>query len=306
MLVRSTVFLAVIAATAPAQAPGTKLVGVWYAGPDAKLPATSLNDQAALRRDLERIRRAGFNSLTAWIPWAEAQPQQGADLSLAPFERLIALAVEQDLSVSVGILTAAEPAWAGEDRAAPARFVDAVRSRLAPQRGVRRVEVVKDTLPEGVIEVGPAAGSLARARLAFWSAIAGGAGDITFARSAGGIGADLFALGETAGVVTRNEALFVPLQPRTEGVREISGGGGAPVEVRLLESAQALMIIALNRAAVPRSVRIGFAPDIPEAIWQNLETGAAVNFVMEPKGPFLEHSFAPHDALVLMIRKTLR
>jgi hypothetical protein len=74
----------------------------------------------------------------------------------------------------------------------------------------------------------------------------------------------------------------------------------------MLESPDTLMIIGLNYAASPRTATIRFSPDIPEAIWQNLETGAAVSVVMGPKGPFLEHTFAPRDALVLMIRKQLR
>ena len=76
--------------------------------------------------------------------------------------------------------------------------------------------------------------------------------------------------------------------------------------MRLLESAEALMIIGLNEAPAPRTVTIRFAADIPEAIWQNLETGTSVSFVMGKDGPFLEYTFGPRDALVLMIRKRRR
>ena len=78
------------------------------------------------------------------------------------------------------------------------------------------------------------------------------------------------------------------------------------MEVRLLESRDVIMIIALNRAAAPRRARIEFDPDIPEAIWQNLETGATVNFVMTKDGPVLEHTFAAHDVAVLMTGRKLR
>ncbi len=78
------------------------------------------------------------------------------------------------------------------------------------------------------------------------------------------------------------------------------------VEIRLLESAAALMIIGVNRANAPRKVMLAFTPEIPEAIWQNLETGAMVNFVMQKEGPTFEYSFGPNDALVLMIGKKLR
>jgi hypothetical protein len=66
------------------------------------------------------------------------------------------------------------------------------------------------------------------------------------------------------------------------------------------------MIIGLNYSAALRKATISFSPEIPEAIWQNLETGTAVNFVMGSTGPVLEHTFGPRDALVLVIRKKLR
>jgi hypothetical protein len=143
------------------------------------------------------------------------------------------------------------------------------------------------------------------ARLAMWAAIARGERTVSFMSSDGSIG-PLLPLGETAGVITRNQALFAPLRPRTGGVTSVAAGGGASIDVKLLESAQALMIIGLNYAPAPQTATITFAPEIPEAIWQNLETGTAVNFVMGKSGPFLEYTFAPRDALVLMIRKTLR
>jgi hypothetical protein len=42
---------------------------------------------------------------------------------------------------------------------------------------------------------------------------------------------------------------------------------------------------------------------MPEAIWQNMESGAAVNFVAGPEGPIYSRTFTPHDVVVLMIRK---
>jgi hypothetical protein len=51
---------------------------------------------------------------------------------------------------------------------------------------------------------------------------------------------------------------------------------------------------------------MSFTRDTPEAVWQNLETGAAVNFVAGASGPVYTHTFAARDVLVLMIRKALR
>ena len=46
-----------------------------------------------------------------------------------------------------------------------------------------------------------------------------------------------------------------------------------------------------------------FSEAMPEAIWQNMLTGAAVNFVAGPTGPVYTRTFPPRDVLVLMIRK---
>ena len=148
-------------------------------------------------------------------------------------------------------------------------------------------------------------GSAVEARLALWEAIARGARHVAFA-PAGGALVSALALGETAGVITRNEALFGSLRPRAGGVTGIDGDGAPDVAVHLLESSHALMIIGLNRAPQPRPVTIRFGADVPEAIWQNLETGTAMAFVMGSAGPTLEYTFGPRDALVLVIRKTLR
>ena len=83
-------------------------------------------------------------------------------------------------------------------------------------------------------------------------------------------------------------------------------GATGPVETRFLESADVLMLIGLNHADTPQRVKMTFTPDTQEAIWQNMETGSAVNFVAGPDGPTYTYSFGPRDALVLMIRKSVR
>ena len=140
----------------------------------------------------------------------------------------------------------------------------------------------------------------------FWAAVARGAQAVAFLDVDGGAGPAVLSLGETIGIVTRNQSLFAPLRARKGGVRDVAGASGAPVDVRLLESADALVIVGINYSPSVQKVTINFDPDIPEAIWQNLETGTSVNFVMGRGGPFLEHTFSPRDTLVLMIRKKLR
>jgi hypothetical protein len=281
-------------------------IGVWYAGPSARPPATATSDVETLRRDLGSIRRAGFNAITTWTSWREAEPQRGA-YALAALERLVAAAAEADLRVMVVGYTEPAPIWAAGDRDGAPRFVSYVSKRLSLQANVLAVAGtprVSDAV-RGRIEVG--AGGALDARLAMWSELAGGARYLAFAGKEGPLSPEILSLGETAGVVTRNQALFAPLRPRTGGVLRISGADPeSRVEVRLLESPDAIVIICLNHDAAPRKVTIAFSPEMPEAIWQNLDTGTAVSFIMTKEGPSFEHLFAPRDALVLMIRKRLR
>ena len=279
-------------------------VGVWYAGPGALPPATALEDVEALKTDLALIRRAGFNAVTTWISWREAEPQS-ASRSLGGLERLAAAAAAADLRVAVVAFTAPAPDWAKANAGASAAFIDYLSKRMSIQPAVLGVTGVADPSAPvpGRITVSPGAAPVAR--LEMWSEVARRRRFITFVGSDDSLSPAVLSLGETAGVVTRNQALFAPLRPRSTGVVGISGADGR-VEVRLLESNEAIMIVGLNYAPVPQKVTIAFSPDIPEAIWQNLETGTAVSFVMRKGGPVLEHTFGSRDALVLMIRKKLR
>ncbi len=83
---------------------------------------------------------------------------------------------------------------------------------------------------------------------------------------------------------------------------------GAPgvVEARFLESSDAILLIAINHGDTAQRVTFTFGPDVPEAIWQNMETGAAVNFVQDAAGPKYAHTFAPRDVMVLVRGKRLR
>ena len=293
--------LAAALALAPVQSTGSFVeIGVWYAGPGARPPATRTEEIEAMRRDLEAIRRAGFNTVVTWLRWSDAEPRRGG-YALGGVERLLALAAAADLK-GVVVVYGKPPAWAGEG-ADPSAFVAYATRRLALSPAVLRVVVHGPAVDRARIDVGESAPA---ARLAMWTALARGDQRVSFIAADGTI-RSLLPLGETAGVVTRNPALFAPLRPRAGGVRSVaSDGGGASVDVKLLESREAVVIVGLNYAPAARTATITFLPEIPEAIWQNMETGTAVNFVMGREGPVLEHTFAPRDVLVLTIRKTLR
>jgi hypothetical protein len=147
-------------------------------------------------------------------------------------------------------------------------------------------------------------------REAAWTMLASGARGVVFEDWAGlqqnaAAFAEASAFAET---ITRNMALYAPLR-RVEqtGARAIAVSGGQDsVQVRWLESADALLLIAVNHAAEARTVTLTFPREVPEAVWQNMLSGGSVNFVAGPTGPFYEHVFPPHDVLVLMIRKRWR
>jgi len=118
--------------------------------------------------------------------------------------------------------------------------------------------------------------------------------------SAGGILVDASKTSATAEQVVQVAArLGVGPDVRIEGAT-------GPVETRFLESADVLMLIGLNHADTQQRVKLTFTPDTQAAIWQNMETGSNVNFVAGPDGPTYTYSFRPKDALVLMIRKSVR
>ena len=155
-----------------------------------------------------------------------------------------------------------------------------------------------------------AATTAAEVRARAWSAFAR-SGSVVFAdwrtllANADGLGA----AADFAAAVARNTPLYAPLRPiapDTPSRRVRVSGGDEDVTVALLESAEALVVIAVNHGTRPQIVTMTFSPDVPEAIWQNMLTGGAVNFVAGPDGPAYERAFAPHEVVVLMIRTRLR
>ena len=112
-----------------------------------------------------------------------------------------------------------------------------------------------------------------------------------------------------AEAVTRNAGLYAPLRPRVArpGAPPIRvTGEGRSIDVHVLESSTAIVIVAVNNARAARKATITFPPDMPEAIWQNLATGATVHFVTGPDGPAYTRAFGGREVVVLMINTRLR
>jgi hypothetical protein len=111
----------------------------------------------------------------------------------------------------------------------------------------------------------------------------------------------LRAASDFADLITRNVALFAPLGASS---REVRIDAASPdVFARFIESREAMVLVAANLSGAEQRVKMTFAPDMPEAIWQNMESGGGVNFVAGPDGPTYTRTFPPDDVVVLMIRK---
>jgi Beta-galactosidase len=276
-------------------------ISVWY-------PASENVD--AMRRDFTRVRNAGFNAISTWISWKDGEPRRGA-YSLLAIDRVIAVAAETDLKVQVDVLPEPEPSWKTDGTNALAgQFYEYVRRRTAANPTV--IDVRYSPGPTLVAQeralVGDAEGSLTplQARKALWYALAAGGRRFGLMDRGDPVSPAVLALGETAGVITRNPALFGPLEPRRSMPGEVMVSGGDGVFVNILESADAIAVIGINHSMAVRRVTITFPRDLPEAIWQNMEEGHSVDFVLGANGPSLEHTFAPEDVLVLAIRKKVR
>lgn len=233
---------------------------------------------------------------------------RGSAAELAAGDILVGIVYSAPATVSDSMLRSDVQAIrrAGFNMIVPADVQSRTRVAAAAEDAELHVGVIRAAAAHSRIVVGRGAVAAAEARLAFWTAFASGTRDLAFAAPGHRLTDEIRSLGETAGVVTRNQALFAPLAPKASGVRSVSSGPMGAVQVKLLASADTLVIVALNHAPRARKVTIAFARDIPEAIWQNLESGTAMSFVMTKDGPVLEYTFAPRDALVLMMRKNLR
>lgn len=183
----------------------------------------------------------------------------------------------------------------------------ALRIDVIPTPGEKSDAPLTLSRPGG-LEVVPVAADVSgtRVRQDAWVAIGRGARGVLFDSWATLTGnpAALAASAAFADVVTRNAALFAPLMPSPRTVRVEPES--PEVFARLVESPDAMVLVAANLSDAPRQITLAFSADIPEAIWQNMEAGGAVNFVAGPEGPIYTRAFPPRDVIVLMIRKQYR
>ena len=109
-------------------------VGVWYGGGTARAPMLIRNpgpERDAWRRDLENIRRLGFNSIKCWVDWATTEPRRG-EYRFDALEQLLSLADEVGLRVIVQFYTDSQPEWIGRTYT-DASFVTDQGARIGSQ-----------------------------------------------------------------------------------------------------------------------------------------------------------------------------
>ena len=92
-------------------------VSVWYAGGKARAPmleTVTPGSRQAWRKDLEEIKRLGFNTVRTWVEWAACEKEEGR-YDFGALRLLADLAGEAGLRVIIQIYIDSAPDWVGAD-----------------------------------------------------------------------------------------------------------------------------------------------------------------------------------------------
>jgi beta-galactosidase GanA len=131
-------FGALSSAAAPAdRTKGFFPVSVWYSGGKARAPmleTVTPQSRAAWAKDIDQIKRLGFNTVRTWIEWTACERTEGK-YDFSALELLTDLAGEAGLRVIVQVYIDSAPDWVGA-RYPKAKFVSsngvAVESQASP------------------------------------------------------------------------------------------------------------------------------------------------------------------------------
>ncbi|MGH9456666.1 MAG: beta-galactosidase [Thermoanaerobaculia bacterium] len=91
-------------------------MAVWYGGGKARAPMLEPNPEAkkeVWRKDLQQIKKLGFNTVRTWVDWATAEPKEG-EFDFRNLETLADLAAEEGLRLLVQVYVDSAPDWVGE------------------------------------------------------------------------------------------------------------------------------------------------------------------------------------------------
>lgn len=120
IVVRNLIVAALVCApiAAMGQAPRAETffpMSVWYGGGKARAPMLERDPEAkqdAWRKDLEQIRKLGFNTVRCWIDWASGEPAEGS-YRLQTIDVMLRLAEQVGLKVVIQVYMDSAPAWVG-------------------------------------------------------------------------------------------------------------------------------------------------------------------------------------------------
>ena len=112
-------------------------VSVWYPGGKARAPmleTVTPQSREVWKKDIDQIKRLGFNSVRTWIEWTACEKAEG-QYDFSALELLADLAGEAGLRVLVQVYIDSAPDWVGA-RHPDSKFVSsngvAVESQAAP------------------------------------------------------------------------------------------------------------------------------------------------------------------------------
>jgi beta-galactosidase len=137
LLLAAGAVTAIAAPAAPDKTHGFFPVSVWYAGGKARAPmleTVTPQSREAWKKDIEQIKRLGFNTVRTWIEWTACEETEG-QYDFSALRLLTDLAGEAGLRVIVQVYVDSAPDWVGR-RFPDAKFVSsngvAVESQAAP------------------------------------------------------------------------------------------------------------------------------------------------------------------------------
>jgi beta-galactosidase len=113
MLTRQALILALLAGAV--QSADFFPMAVWYGGGKARAPMLEADPRSKKedwRRDLQQIRKLGFNTIRCWIDWASGEPEENV-FRFDTVEVLLDLAEQEGLKVLVQVYMDSAPAWVG-------------------------------------------------------------------------------------------------------------------------------------------------------------------------------------------------
>ncbi len=121
LILAATALLVVAAAPATAAAPaadktkGFFPVSVWYSGGKARAPmleTVTPQSREVWKKDIDQIKRLGFNTVRTWIEWTACEKSEGT-YDFSALELLTDLAGEAGLRVIVQVYIDSAPDWVG-------------------------------------------------------------------------------------------------------------------------------------------------------------------------------------------------